>query len=197
MAANRLTESLTTVCIGIALGLISAKESAAHSVALLALLATALALVGLALAADQLAHGVESGRWSRSSRARSLAASARAFRQLPPRSALRIFALSLLGHSLGIAVWLGLARSLGLTLSLPGLGWVRSAVQTANMLPISISGLGVREGALVVLLGPYAVSSADAVALSFLVFGLALLYGLLGGVLELSSRGRAGGVRSS
>jgi hypothetical protein len=53
------------------------------------------------------------------------------------------------------------------------------------MIPISISGLGVREGALLFLLKPYGVWGEEALALSLIIFGITvLLIGAIGGLLE-------------
>jgi len=54
-------------------------------------------------------------------------------------------------------------------------------------LPISISGLGVREGGLIMLLEPFGVSGATAVALSFLMLARSLLLGAIGATLEIQS----------
>jgi hypothetical protein len=51
------------------------------------------------------------------------------------------------------------------------------------LLPLTVSGIGVRESALILLLAPLGVSSAQAVAFSFLLtLGLLLVAGL-GGLL--------------
>jgi len=50
------------------------------------------------------------------------------------------------------------------------------------MLPISINGIGLRENVHVVLLGIVGISSQDAIAFSWIVFGIVLLHGLVGGV---------------
>ena len=55
------------------------------------------------------------------------------------------------------------------------------------MLPISWSGLGVREGSLILLLRPYGVAPEDAVALSLLVFLRGTLGAICGGLLQARS----------
>jgi len=77
-----------------------------------------------------------------------------------------------------------LALSIGLNLSFLDLGWIRSFIVIITMLPISFSGIGVREASLIVLLQPYSVSSSDAVALSFLLLGKIILFGTIGALLE-------------
>lgn len=54
------------------------------------------------------------------------------------------------------------------------------AVAIAQVLPIGISGLGVREGAFVLFLGPLGVAAQDAVALGLLLYLLNLGVSLLG-----------------
>lgn len=51
------------------------------------------------------------------------------------------------------------------------------------VIPISISGLGVREGAFVFFFTQVGVSAADAVAISLLVYTFSLIVGMVGGVL--------------
>lgn len=63
------------------------------------------------------------------------------------------------------------------------LGWMRSAVQLLDNLPLSIAGLGVREATLLVLLEPYGVAGERAVAPAFILLGRRLLLGLVGGLL--------------
>jgi uncharacterized membrane protein YbhN (UPF0104 family) len=54
------------------------------------------------------------------------------------------------------------------------------AVAIAQVLPISLGGLGVREGAFVVFLNPLGVARGQAIALGLLVYGLNLAVSLLG-----------------
>ena len=67
------------------------------------------------------------------------------------------------------------------------IGWIRAVVQAVTNLPISISGFGLREGGLILLLEPFGVAGATAVALSFLMFGRGLLLGAIGAALEIQS----------
>ena len=96
-----------------------------------------------------------------------------------------IFSLSVGAHLLGVLGWYLLCRSLGLEISLVTVGWVRSAMILATMIPISVSGLGLREGTAVLLLTGYGVSQESAMAFSLLVFFVtAVLIGLAGGLVE-------------
>jgi hypothetical protein len=53
-------------------------------------------------------------------------------------------------------------------------------VAIAQVLPISVSGLGLREGALVLLLVPLGVDSGQAVAFGLLLYGMNMVVSLLG-----------------
>ncbi len=72
------------------------------------------------------------------------------------------------------------SRSLGLTVSWLALLAFVPVVAIAQVLPISVGGLGLREGALVLLLGPLGVGAAKATALGLLLYGINLVVSLLG-----------------
>jgi len=109
-----------------------------------------------------------------------------AIARLPPRTLGLLIFLSCLAQVPGILAYDILAHALGLSLSFVTLGWVRSVVLIVTALPISIGGLGVREGVLLLLLRPYGVADHDALAFSLLVFAVTMVWtGLLGGVFEL------------
>ncbi|MEA2702456.1 MAG: glycosyltransferase 2 family protein [Actinomycetota bacterium] len=78
-----------------------------------------------------------------------------------------------------LAAWAA-AHALGLHV-----GWSAAmafvpVVAIAQVLPLSVSGLGLREGALVLLLAPLGVASAQAVALGLLLYCMNLVVSLLG-----------------
>jgi hypothetical protein len=98
-----------------------------------------------------------------------------------------IAGLALIRHGLGILGFAFLAMSLHVELSLLTIGWVRVVIQGLMMLPISLSGIGIREGSMVILLQEYDVSASDAVALAFIMFAVNIVLNSLGGVLELAN----------
>jgi len=108
-----------------------------------------------------------------------------AIAKLPVRRIALLLFLSCLSQVPGILAFVILARALGLSLSFVTLGWVRSVVLIATSLPITVAGLGVREGVLLLLLHPYGVAEHDALAFSLLVFTVTIAgSGLVGGALE-------------
>ena len=52
---------------------------------------------------------------------------------------------------------------------------------------VSFSGIGVREGTMVVLLQPYGVAGSAAVALSFLILIMNIVIAALGGLAEIKN----------
>lgn len=109
------------------------------------------------------------------------------YRTIPIKSLAFILILSVLIHFLDVLVYFLLTKSLGLNVSVVTVGWIRSATILATMVPVTISGLGVREGVLIFLLKPYGVTGEEAFALSILVFLVTiLLVGIIGGLYEIS-----------
>jgi len=106
------------------------------------------------------------------------------YHSLSRRSLSFIVGLSLLENLLGILSAYLLVVSLNINITFINIAWVRSVIQIITMLPISFSGIGIREGGLIVLLGPYGVPGSEAVALSFLLLARAVFLGGIGGVME-------------
>ncbi len=75
--------------------------------------------------------------------------------------------------------------ALGIPMSFVQLLWVVAAVSLLQSLPISIAGIGVREGAYVYLLSLQGVAEPAALALSLLTFSTQISFALIGGLLQL------------
>ncbi|MHB1294780.1 MAG: lysylphosphatidylglycerol synthase transmembrane domain-containing protein [Anaerolineae bacterium] len=101
------------------------------------------------------------------------------------RSLLRSSLASLLFNVLLILTQVGLARAAGVSLGIGYFFLFVPIISSVLMLPISISGFGVREGAYVVLFGQAGVPADQAVAISLLFYGANLLTGVVGGVLYI------------
>ncbi|HMP01227.1 MAG TPA: lysylphosphatidylglycerol synthase transmembrane domain-containing protein [Gemmatales bacterium] len=80
-----------------------------------------------------------------------------------------------------------MGRALGLDLGLGVYAVVVPLVALATMVPVSIGGLGVREGSFVVLLAPYGVPATTAVALGLSWLAMNVVVGLVGGLVYLAS----------
>jgi hypothetical protein len=80
------------------------------------------------------------------------------------------------------------AIGLGLKIPLFSIVWISAMVILIQHVPAFISGLGLREGALVILLPMYGVTTSQAMAFSLVLFGYVLAMGLLGGLFELNEQ---------
>jgi glycosyltransferase 2 family protein len=94
-------------------------------------------------------------------------------------------ALLVLSELIGILSFYMISVAMHLGLAPVGIGWVRAYVALITLLPISIMGMGVRDGSLVVMLRTYNVAPTLAVTYSVLLLTRTLVLGLLGGACEL------------
>ncbi|NND37930.1 MAG: flippase-like domain-containing protein [Gammaproteobacteria bacterium] len=102
---------------------------------------------------------------------------------LSTRTLAEVFALSILIHLISVIAFMVIAFSLGMNVSFVTMGWIRSGLILATMIPISVSGVGLREFAALLLFEDF--SNEEAVAFAFLVFIVTVLaFGLLGGLIE-------------
>jgi glycosyltransferase 2 family protein len=86
---------------------------------------------------------------------------------------------------LSLLAFVFFAYSLRLDAHLISLGASYYMLSIVLMMPITFSGLGVREGSLIMLLSRYSIPSAKAVALSWLLFFNVFFLRFIGGILEL------------
>lgn len=91
----------------------------------------------------------------------------------------------------GVAILAVLATNLGIILPAADWAWIYGLVSLAVLIPISIGGIGLREGALVGCLDWLGIDGAHAIALSLGVFAVTLGGALFGGALELGESLRA------
>ncbi len=103
------------------------------------------------------------------------------------RAIARAIGVSLVFNALMmLAAWL-IARALAIPVAAATLIAFVPLATTALLLPISISGLGVREGIFITLFATVGVSDAQAVAFSLGYYVLDLVAGVMGGVVYLLS----------
>jgi len=86
-----------------------------------------------------------------------------------------------------ICIWINilLAQDLGIKIPFSEWCWIFGLVSIAVLFPISIGGIGVREGVFAGVLSLQGVSVEKSIALSFAVFGVSLIGALIGGFLEV------------
>ena len=80
-----------------------------------------------------------------------------------------------------------LALSLNINLSVIQCAWLFSIVSLVTLLPISFSGLGVRESTLIVILSKIGIERFNSLSLSILIFLTVILIAAIGGIVELFS----------
>jgi len=93
------------------------------------------------------------------------------------------FGLSLIARLLWIASCYLVAQSLEIRLSFMALLLVVPVVEILRMIPISISGLGVREAAFVGMLRQFGVEDSRGFTLAVIIYVIFFLFGILGGIL--------------
>jgi len=89
------------------------------------------------------------------------------------------------GASVSVAL---LARGIGVSLGLGIWFSVVPLISLAMVLPLSINGVGVREGGMALLLAPWGIGKEQAVAIGLLWFFATIVTGLIGGGLFLLDR---------
>lgn len=97
-----------------------------------------------------------------------------------PSAAISVL-LTALAYQLTIvcASWAG-ANALGMSVSWWAVMAFVPVVAIAQVLPVSLNGIGLREGAFVLLLAPLGVAAGQAVAFGLLLYGMNLVVSLLG-----------------
>jgi uncharacterized membrane protein YbhN (UPF0104 family) len=153
---------------------------AAALVGLLLLLSTRRAAAALDRWQQSLLGGAGAGRPALGRALRAL----RRYRRLSRGQALRLGAVPVATLLLTAVAFAATSRALGLRVPLPSLPWLVALVYFVSLVPATVSGLGLREGALLLLLPRYGVARPDALAFSLVLFGYTLATGLLGGILE-------------
>jgi hypothetical protein len=111
----------------------------------------------------------------------TLGAMARTFRRQPGASGAALLP-SFAVQGTYVLAWRTAGTAAGLALPVEFLLFAVPVVSLASMVPVTIHGLGVREGVWALLLAPLGVSSASGVALGLLFFAAFTLVGAAGGI---------------
>jgi uncharacterized membrane protein YbhN (UPF0104 family) len=105
-----------------------------------------------------------------------------------PLAVLACFAGAILAQAVLVVFYLAIARSLHIPISVLHLAVVVPMSFVAQLLPISVNGLGVREAAFTYYFGALNLPVESALVLSLLGAGLVLVFSLSGGLLYLVRR---------
>ena len=103
-----------------------------------------------------------------------------------PRGLAGLSGLALVSQASIIILWYTLARGMNLALPPATFLWAVPLVALGSLLPVSVSGLGVREAVWLALLARSPVPQGSVVAFSLLYFVCTALVGVLGGILSRS-----------
>ncbi len=107
-------------------------------------------------------------------------------RPIPRAGLVEAVALGTASHFFTACVFVATGHALGVEASFVDLMIVGNAIVIATLLPLSIGGVGVREGTAVVLLGLVGVSAGDAALVGLLGYLTAQPPALLGGIQSLT-----------
>lgn len=110
--------------------------------------------------------------------------------RLPPSAFLAVIVFSGLFQAAEILASFAIAKALNIAVPLHLFFVVMPIVCISTMLPVSLGGLGVREGTLVYLLAKVGVAASDAVALSFLIYFNRVTIGAIGGITQVFWKAR-------
>ena len=83
-----------------------------------------------------------------------------------------------------------LSRELHLAIGFYDWSWIVGALTLALFLPLTIGGLGIREGTLIGILALYGYGSETAVALSFVAFSFIIMVAIIGAALSFTIKVR-------
>jgi len=96
---------------------------------------------------------------------------------------LKIVGISLLARLIWVIVAYLLALSINVSLSPLSFFLIIPIVETIRMIPITLGGIGIREGAMIYFLALFGVPGTAAAMISFFFYGFVMLQGVIGGVL--------------
>lgn len=94
--------------------------------------------------------------------------------------------LGLSGDLLNIAAQMLIAYALGFSISPIDWLWLNGIVNIAMCLPFSVGGIGLREGAMVTMLGLFGVDASIAMLLPLTISALTLIKGMAEGVVQMA-----------
>lgn len=106
------------------------------------------------------------------------------YRTMPAPMMVKIAAVPPLVQVLTSGLFWMTAQALTFDLPVLSLAWLSAMVMLIQHIPFSLSGLGLREGALVALMPYYGIAPAEAMAFSLILLGYGMLMGFFGGLLE-------------
>lgn len=105
-----------------------------------------------------------------------------------PRQLAAHLAAGMLGEGCCILMMALLSRHLGFPPTVWDWMWIDSMMLQAMVIPLSTMGMGVREGAMVMLLALFSVDKSQAMSLPLIISALTLIKGMAGGAVAMLER---------
>jgi hypothetical protein len=105
---------------------------------------------------------------------------------LPRRIVLAGLALALVGQLVNSLGLMAFARAIGVPLPFLSSIWIYGLVLVLSVVPVTISGLGLREGAFLAAFAVAGFGSVEAIGVSVLIFAMQLIFALSGAAVALS-----------
>jgi uncharacterized membrane protein YbhN (UPF0104 family) len=99
--------------------------------------------------------------------------------------------VAVLYQFIGVLMFYLLSRGLQLHIGFFDWSWIVGALTLALFLPLTIGGLGVREGTLIGILGMFGYGSETAIALSLMAFSFVIMLAIIGAALSFTIKARA------
>ena len=193
IAMNRLLNLITLTGLGI-LGWLLEDTSAATPFAIVVLTVSLLALAGglFALSNQQLSNAVHRDSVD-GSKVRTvvrdgllkLRDAVYEYRQIPVSGRMQLVFFAVSWQLVMILSTYMFCLALSISVSLSALAWIRALVTLVLLVPVTISGFGLREVSWVYFLGLYGVAPAEALVLSLLTFARSLFQAVIGCGLEV------------
>lgn len=114
-----------------------------------------------------------------------------------PEAAARGYFFGVVFQGLVLTYHVALARALRIDIPLAGMACIVVISSIATMIPLSINGLGFREGAYIWALGRFGISHDHALAFALLILAALLLTSAVGGIVYVVSGGEVTGKRAA
>ena len=189
---NRLLETAMLVCLGLVFWLQEKGQSSGNSTTLPMIIICCLSLGTYVLAMNTSIHRMVRFALHRmklpmwlSSRMFKIQNALESYSHRTVAFHLKVMLIAIVRHLLGLASLFLLAMAVNIDVAFSTIGWIRSVLAIALMLPISIGGFGIREATFVTLLGAYGVAAGAALLLSLLVLCKSLFMAIIGGILAV------------
>jgi hypothetical protein len=114
------------------------------------------------------------------------------YRQIPVSGQLQLLFFAVSWQLVMILSTYMFCLALNISVSLSALAWIRAIVTLVLLMPVTISGFGLREVSWVYFLGLYGVAPAEAFVLSLLTFARSLFQAVIGCGLEIRAHFHTG-----